>query len=212
MLSRVLLLLLCSCAADRLASLPPFDHVADVSKVATVKADGSGVQWSTDHTGTATGDTACSGCVGEVLSLSKQQGGIALTTATACNIGSTTCPSTGGTQSITLTAGDWDVRGACGFLPNAATSITVFECIVSKTSATTPSANALANPSASNGEIWMTWRHPASTGWSYTTFAIPTFRVTVTGGATTSLYLVGSSTFTLNTNSVFGYLQARRVR
>lgn len=352
MLSRVLFLLLCSCAADRLASVPPYDHTADVSKVLTIKPDGSGAQWSTASAvtgpvsivagtglsgggalssnvtigmstigaysvlgasgatgfpsaisavtgnkflqstngsipslkwdsillssvgvtgqlaignggtnsatagsgfqnlspqttkgdlisystapirepvgasgsiltsypgnasgigwstattriwGTQSNDSAVAGYVGETLNCSRAQGGTGFTSGTPGNICST------GGNSITLTPGDWQVSGACGFLPGGTTSITAMECAVSKTSATLPSASVLADPTS--GEIWMTYRQPATVNGNYITFSIPAFRVSV--NTNTTIYLVAGATFTISTMSGYGYLEARRMR
>lgn len=165
----------------------------------------SGIGWSTSTTtiwGTQTNDNATAGYVGETLNCSRAQGGTGFTSGTPGNICST------GGNSITLTPGDWQVSGACGFLPGGSTSITVMDCAVSKTSATLPSAATLADPSA--GEIWMTHRQAASVNGNYITFSIPSFRVSVS--ASTPLYLVAGATFTVSTMSGYGYLEARRMR
>lgn len=188
------------------ATAPVREPVGASGGILTVyPGNASGIGWSTSTTriwGTQTNDNATAGYVGETLNCNRAQGGTGFTSGTPGNICST------GGNSITLTPGDWQVSGACGFLPSGTTSITVMDCAVSKTSATLPSAAVLADPSA--GEIWMTHRQAASVNGNYITFSIPSFRVSVS--ASTPLYLVAGATFTVSTMSGYGYLEARRMR
>ncbi len=152
--------------------------------------------------GTPTNDNATAGDIGEQLFISRvQSAATSLTTGTAANIGTTT--------SITLTPGDWDVRGAVGFLPAATTSITKLISAVSKTSATLPAADTSAVPTA--GELLIARSYAAFVpGANEIAVDIPTFRVSVS--TNTALFLIGRATFTVSTMTGFGYLEARRVR
>lgn len=162
--------------------------------------------------GTATNDSAPTGYIGEQFGPISRAlaSAVALTTATACNVGAATCPSTGGTQSFTLTAGDWEVRGAVGFVIANTTTITRLTAAISATSATLPATSTTALPTA--GEVRYEWSQASAAPGSSVpiTIQIPPFRVTV--ATTKTLYLVAQATFATSTATTFGYMDARRIR
>lgn len=163
----------------------------------------TGTGWRAVRTlkGTTTNDDALTGEVGEVLRTTRvASAGTALTTGVTANIANPT--------SITLTPGDWDVRGAVGFSPAATTNVTNLVAAVSKTSATLPSTDTTGVPTA--GEYIATRAQAASVPVGSITLEIPSFRTSVS--ANTSLFLVGRATFTVSTMSGYGFLEARRVR
>lgn len=140
--------------------------------------------------GTTTNNNATAGSVGEHVTASAASTVVALTTATAANM-----------TSISLTAGDWDVSGTCVFQTAATTSVTLTRCGVSTTSATfgadgtyTSSTFAAVVPGAVE----------------YADAVSPVTRVSL--AATTTVYLVGLSNFTVSTQTAGGVIRARRVR
>lgn len=141
--------------------------------------------------GTITNDDAATGYIGEYLSSAVATGAsVSLTTATTANV-----------TSLSLTAGDWDVRGAVDFTFGAATSVTNLVGGISQTSATLGAqdsffdlATAAVIPTAAKDS----------------TFACPTIRISL--AATTTVYLVAQGTFTVSTLKAYGTLSARRAR
>lgn len=172
----------------------------------------TGLLWSTEHTGTATGGTAAAGYVGETLRLTRvQSAAIGLSSATTCNVGAATCPSTGGTQSITLTPGDWSCQSMVGFTTGSATSVTAMRNCISATSATLPAADTTAVPTT--GEACSQVSQAADvTSAGEVVLSIPPYQVTVTAGATKVLYLVARASFTVSTLTTYGSLECRRMR
>jgi hypothetical protein len=114
---------------------------------------------------------------------------VALTTNTAANV-----------TSISLTAGDWDVSGVVLYVRNAATSVTRSYAWVSSTSATQPTPPA-------GGFVGYT--QTALTGTTDQSLAVGTVRFRLS--ATTTIYLSTITLFTVNTNTAYGILKARRV-
>lgn len=145
----------------------------------------SGVQ----ITGTTTNDNAAAGYVGEYVSATAAVGSVSLTTSTPTNI-----------TSISLTAGDWDVSGDVAYSAAGTTSVTLFAQGISATSATlgalgtyTQRAFAAQVP-GTNGNI------------------LSTSMIRISLAATTTIYLVAQSTFTVSTMTAGGIIRARRVR
>lgn len=139
--------------------------------------------------GTTTNDSAAGGNLGEYTeSVIPSGSAVSLTSGTPANV-----------TSLSLTAGDWDVRGAVLFNPAASTSMTASGSSLSLTSATLDAiylqfdryaAFVPANPLGG--------------------FSIGVRRVSV--AVTTTVYLVAQATFTVSTLAAYGYLNARRVR
>ncbi len=138
--------------------------------------------------GTATNDNAASGYVGEyVSSLIASGSAVSFTTATAANV-----------TSISLTAGDWDVEGNVNFSETTST-VTARTSGISTTSATLPTNGSEA------------YCGVQSTVTSETnTITLPRKRISL--ASTTTVYLVGSATFSAGTCAGFGTITARRVR
>lgn len=138
--------------------------------------------------GSTTNDTATAGDLGEIVESKVASGSaVSLTTATAANV-----------TSITLTAGDWDVSGNVNFAAASATS-SAASAGISTTTATLPTDGT----EAYNGEI-------ITTASSNSTITLPRKRISLSG--TTTIYLVGSKTFSAGTVGAFGAINARRVR
>lgn len=138
--------------------------------------------------GTATNDNATAGNIGETLTSFLAAGSAAsLTTATPANV-----------LSISLTAGDWDVGGNLN-LSLAGATATQFSAGIGTTSATIPSDGS---------EVYD--GHPTTTLTSKTTLTPSSRRISLS--ATTTVYLVGSATFSAGTVGAFGGVWARRRR
>ncbi len=126
-----------------------------------------------------------------------------LTSAVVANVGTTT--------SLTLTPGEWQISGAVGITFAAGASITDFVAAVSKTSATLPTANAIAFPIA--GEVRIENQTAAQVPGAGTvqSVALPPYRISVASGATLPLFLIVDVVATVATVSAFGWLEARRM-
>lgn len=150
--------------------------------------------------GTATNDSAAAGVIGQVLSISRlKSAAVSATTATSLNVTA---------AALSLTAGDWDVSGAIGFLPAATTSVTILQAAISKTTAALPASDTLGVPTS--GEVTMQVSTAANVMVSDTLVPLPTTRISLAG--TTSIFLVANATFSVSTLTVYGSLNARRVR
>jgi hypothetical protein len=140
--------------------------------------------------GMTTNDNAAVGQVGEYIE-SVVAGGapISLTTVTAKTV-----------TSISLTAGDWDVSGNIIFLPAGTTSFTVCSGSISQTNNTQAALEERTSLGVSamvnNGNM--------------IGLAMPVTRVSL--AATTVVYLVARSDFTISTMTAAGRISARRVR
>jgi hypothetical protein len=142
--------------------------------------------------GTATNDNAAAGNVGEVLTATISN--LALTTATPVNVGS-----------VSLTAGDWDVRGEVYFNPAGATQIHEVKAATSTTSAT------FAGSPLSGGEADISCA--PTTGFvdgAEVVLPVGTERYSVAG--TTVVYLIAEAVFANSTMQANGKITARRVR
>lgn len=149
--------------------------------------NGLGVQ------GTNTNDSAAAGNYGEYVEAAVGSGSaVALTTNVAANV-----------TSITLGAGDWDVRGTILYKFAATTSYTRAQSNLTQTSAT---------PDGISGhyvdfETAATVPNPAATDPAW---GIPPARFSLSGS--TTIFLVALATFTVSTLSAYGRISARRVR
>ncbi len=146
-------------------------------------------------------DADIAGIVGEyMINGTVSTSPVSLTNNVVANIGQ-----------ITLTPGDWDIQGAVGFEVNDTTSVTVVIGAVSLVSAGFP-GNAVRSFPSTAGEISIQENKPAAALGIGARYAIniPTYRVRVT--ASTTLYLVAFSSFTISTVNAFGSIWARRVR
>jgi hypothetical protein len=138
--------------------------------------------------GVTDASNATAGNDGEfVSSLIASGSAVSLTTATAANI-----------TSISLTAGDWDVEGNIDFSASTAT-VTGTSGGISTTTATVPTDGSEVY---SGVQVTLLSENDAVT--------LPRKRISISG--TTTVYLVGKSTFSAGSVSAFGSITARRVR
>lgn len=137
--------------------------------------------------GTATNDTANAGNIGEYITATGTT--IALTTATPLTI-----------TSISLTAGDWDVRGNLTFTPAASTTLSAIQGGTFTTTNVLPTA-----PAGGLHSLFATFLTgtPAS-------IPIGVERYSLAG--TTTIYLIAQATFATSTLTATGKIAARRVR
>jgi hypothetical protein len=141
--------------------------------------------------GTTTNDNAAAGDVGEYVTATLTSGSaITLTNNVVANV-----------TSISLTAGDWDVRGVVDFLPALTTNVTAFVAGVSIVSA------ALTAP---DGVIEMIYPGTVFNNASATILPVPTLRFSL--ASTTTAFLVVAAAFTVAGCSAYGTISARRIR
>lgn len=135
--------------------------------------------------GTTTNNNVNAGGVGEFVN--QQAIGVSVSSGVAFNV-----------TSISLTAGDWDVRGNIEYVPAGGTSIT--QCV----SGSSPNSVTLpGTPARSVNQF------TASAGFIQSQIA-PTLRYSL--AATSTVYLVGFCSFSGGTLTASGYIAARRVR
>lgn len=164
---------------------------AAAAKVTTLVATGTITPSTTSGlVGTTLGDNAQAGSVGEYVSANLVAGSaIPLTTGTAFNI-----------TSISLTAGDWDVWGSLCFTPSGA-GVVVWLGSISTTSATFPNQP--------NNGAYISVPAVPSTSIAPT---LPTGMTRLNLSSTTIVYLVAQSTFSVATQTAYGFIGARRIR
>lgn len=138
--------------------------------------------------GTTTNDNAAAGKVGEYISNSA--GPIATTSNTSLDV-----------TSISLTAGDWDVEGTVLFTPAASTVPTRIRAGINTTSATIPSQPGTGSVLTLNLAFTTGSQQCAPLGGSRLSLS-----------ATTTVYLVANTVFTVSTMDTYGFIGARRVR
>lgn len=141
--------------------------------------------------GSATNDNATAGNIGEFLTATvAQASAIAMTTGTAITL-----------VSLPLTAGDWDIYSAVGFIPAGTTTITSLQGSLSTTTNTQNlvpgSAITFVCASFTPGNVPIIYN-------------ITPNRVSIS--TTTTYFLVGTAAFATSTMGGFGYIGARRVR
>lgn len=142
--------------------------------------------------GTTTNDSATAGNIGEYISSEIGIGSaVSLTTATAKTI-----------TSISLTAGDWDVRGSVGIYPANTTSLTKSLGGLSTVTDSIGSAGGTAV-----GGLFPATVFDGNTA-NYASIAPVRYSL----GSTTTIYLIGFAAFTVSTCTAFGIISARRVR
>lgn len=140
---------------------------------------------------TSTNDNATAGNVGEFIQSTIAVGSaVALTTNTAANV-----------TSITLTAGDWDLWGTVLFSAAGTTTLTIVAAGLNTTSATLSVTPESYSATTYFGNV--------ITGFTPTQNVGPT-RITTSGS--TTVFLIGFSTFGVSTCSAYGSIQARRAR
>jgi hypothetical protein len=176
-------------------------------------ANPEGVSWSYDRSGIPTGDEACTGCVGEVMTLNVPSGSAVPLSASGavCNLGAATCPTTGGTQSISLTPGDWSCAGHVNF-PTGSTGATAsrFVAAITPTSASIGGIGAIGDPEGGGARAeFVTGSTTIGTNVG-PSVVVPPFRVLLS--STTPYYLAASATYSAGAVSIAGWLQCRRMR
>lgn len=139
--------------------------------------------------GVTDGSNANAGVVGEYVSSTVAAVSSGLSSNTATNA-----------TTISLTAGDWDVSGLIAFNYAGTTVPTIYYAAISSTSATLPGLS-------SGLAIYFSYTSPAGSAFAA---VVPTVRLNLT--TTTTIYLVGSSTFTISTAGIGGTIRARRIR
>lgn len=143
--------------------------------------------------GTITNDNAAAGRIGEVISSVVLSGAAtALVTATAKTV-----------TSIALTAGDWEVLGTVGFVTAATTSVTVFAASLSLVTNTLDTAPGVYQSRSLAALV---------PGASATLNVLGANASRFSLAAPASVFLVASSTFTVAGMSVYGKIEARRMR
>jgi hypothetical protein len=184
-------------AAKVAASLKPSGSAATsdealraIGTTASTAAAGNDARLSDTRvaTTTATNDNAAAGRLGEFINSAVTSGSpVAATTGTAVNV-----------TSLSLTAGDWDVRGNVGFIAAGTTSVT----------------NMVGGISLTTGafsldvfNLFLPAYVPGAVGQS---FVVPSERISL--ASTTTVFLVARSAFTVAGMSVYGSISARRVR
>jgi hypothetical protein len=142
--------------------------------------------------GTTTNNNADAGAVGEYVEGQR---------SSASALGITPSLTVVDVTSISLTAGDWDVRGIVWF-NTGGIAITFLAAAISTTSATLPSLNAGGTGYAQLG-IPFTSGGPGSSVSVILRLSLST---------TTTVYLLGQAGFTSGAPNCFGTIAARRVR
>ncbi len=141
--------------------------------------------------GTATNDSANAGSVGEYISSTVLIGAaVPVNSGASANV-----------TSIALTAGDWDVHGNVWTNISTGTLPTALEGGISITSATLPT-----RPGGGASAQWAA----SSSGGSNIGLVVGAVRLLLSGAA--NVFLVASSTFTISSNTVYGFIGARRRR
>lgn len=174
-----------------LMPLSTYDLGKSANRLGTVYATSINANGTAGIIGTATNTTRPAGSVGEVIDSELLVGSaVSLTTNVAANI-----------TSISLTAGNWLVWGNAAFLTTGSTSVTAFASGIGTTSAT---LGTIPGKGAQQTDRMAAFVPAASE------FIYPTGMRRLSLSGTTTVYLVGLSTFTLSNMVAYGYLGAMR--
>lgn len=167
--------------------------------VATATSINAAIVSPGHYTGEPSTANALTGEIGEYVSSSIASGSaISLTSPVGANV-----------TSISLTAGDWDVCGFVGFLGGATTQVPYLEGSISTVSATGDyTVGRWANWQA--GFASATPFASGSTGASEVGVSIIPNRLSLS--ATTTVYLVARSQFSVSSCTAYGIIRARRAR
>lgn len=139
--------------------------------------------------GKSDGTNAAVGNVGRVVKSSALSGTISLISNTAKTI-----------ASIPVLAGDWDIEGTIGFLPDATTTIANLLGGIS--------VSADTFPSGFQGTFVTT--NFVSAGGGLTVYSTPVTRVNIT--TSTNYYLIAQTGFSISTMTAGGLITARRAQ
>ena len=147
--------------------------------------------------GASSNTDANTGALGEYTTAAVATGSaVSLTTGTAATV-----------TSLSLSAGDYEVSGIIAFKPGATTSITVMGAAISQTTNAVPATIA----QGASGEMLVQIARAAFVpGANDTCVQVSPIRISLS--ATTTIYLVAKSTFTVSTLAAYGMMKARRVR
>jgi len=149
----------------------------------------SAANYTSSILGTYTSGDAYPGDIGQYTeSVIEPASAVSLVTDTNKNI-----------TSISLTAGDWDVQGNVGFIPDTTTNIAALKGAVSNVSATF----------GSDAWAWQTSPAPVPSTINQLS-TTPMVRYSL--ASTTTIYLVAKANFTVSTMTGYGSIRARRVR
>ncbi|MDE2104279.1 MAG: hypothetical protein KGL39_43985 [Patescibacteria group bacterium] len=159
------------------------NFVIDVN-YGSVTVEYNGTNWSTVEIDTG----------GYISSTVLLASAVALTTGTAADV-----------THISLVPGDWDVTGNVAFAVASGTTITVAMVWTNSSSATLPTIPNSGGFAQIAGQTFT-----GASGGSTIVMTAGSHRFTVT--TTTSVYLSAQSTFATSTNSVYGFIGARRTR
>lgn len=139
--------------------------------------------------GTTTNDNAAAGSVGEYIESVITSGApVSLTSSAAANI-----------TSISLTAGDWDVWGSL-----------VMAWAVGTTSVNRQGGINTVSVTLPTGPYITKTNNPTTTGTGDEGYPVPSRRISLS--ATTTVYLVAFSVFSVSTMDAYGFIAARRAR
>jgi hypothetical protein len=144
--------------------------------------------------GTATNDSAAAGEIGEYVESDIASGSAIAAGATTVGKNLT---------SISLTAGDWDVSASIVWVPAATTVLSAWSGSLSTTTGTAD---------ITKGRFAITTLQTGITGAGNAaeSTTIPPARFSLSG--TTTIFIVGTATYTTSTLSMYGIIHARRVR
>lgn len=142
-------------------------------------------------TGITNGSNASTGVIGELQNINvPKASAISLTTNQVTDVGS-----------ITVGAGDWDIRAIVGFSGGAVTGTQSLAFIGTAAGNNTTGLDLSLNAAATI---------LVASAVSDITLVLPTYRVDPT--TTTTYYLKARSLFTIGSATVYGTLEARRAR
>jgi hypothetical protein len=169
---------------------------ATVASVPTGYVDPSQAAARNGVLGVTTNSNAVAGYVGEFVTATVPVGSaVGLTTATPANV-----------ASISLTAGDWDVSSVVDFNLTGATATLIQSgpSLVSTTLPTQPGGSGLGTDALAQLQLALVTVSGV--------LGLDSNPVRLSVAATTTVYLVASSAFSVGAISAFGTLRARRVR
>lgn len=155
---------------------------------------------STTLKGTTTSDNAAPGNIGEIISNSiVRSASVPMSTGVGFSV-----------STVTLTAGDWDVRVSAAIEAGGATAISEFDASLN----TVPNTLSTADTEAvadSSGRIRFINDISATPGNGSSDYLVfPTVRVSIS--STTPYYLVLQANFSISTLTGYGNIVARRIR
>ncbi len=152
--------------------------------------------------GTATNDSAAAGYIGEYKENNRSSASPNITSATDSSLDKDNVTFNDGNETgISLTAGDWEIRGNCFFTPTGTSTVTRLQCYIG-------TAKGNNGAGANNSKNFAYWQ--GSLIDSQIALVTPTWRVSLT--STTIYYLKAATFFTGGSVSAVGNISARRMR